>query len=375
MSKKKIGLYLHIPFCAGKCPYCDFYSVRASEPGMDEYTECLIRRIRDAGEKTGRRASTLYVGGGTPSLLGPKRLCRVLEAAEAAFSLEKDAEITVEANPGDRLFPFFREIRAAGANRISLGIQSSDDRELCLLGRRHSAADGARAVEDAGRAGFQNISADLMLAVQGQTPGSLRRSIEFCARLGVSHVSAYLLEIEPRTVYWKERNSLNLPDESTAADFYLSACSELEKRGYRQYEISNFSKPGFQSRHNLNYWHCGEYLGLGPSAHSFLDGRRFHFPRGIAPFLRGDPPEEDGPGGDFEEYAMLGMRLSEGLCDASCFSRFGVPLPDRVKLAARRYEPGGLTACRPDGFRLTRRGFLLSDALTPEILFPSVPAG
>ena len=369
MSDGAVGLYLHVPFCAGKCPYCDFYSLPGNGPAMDRYTACLVDRIRRAAERTGRRAATLYVGGGTPSLLGPRRLCRILRAAREAFSIGPDAEITVEANPGGGLSAFFRAVRAAGANRVSLGLQSADEEELRLLGRRHTAADAARAVRDARGAGFQNISLDLMLAVQGQTPQSLKRSVEFCAGLGAAHVSAYLLQVEPHTVYWARRKELRLPGEDEAARLYLLACAELEKRGYRQYEVSNFARPGFESRHNLNYWRCGEYLGLGPSAHSFLNGRRFHFPRGMAAFLNGEPPVQDGPGGGFEEYAMLKLRLAEGLSDAACRARFGRPVPERVMRAARRYEPHGLTSCRPGGFRLTPRGFLLSDALTPELLF------
>ncbi len=368
MSSGGIGLYLHVPFCAGKCPYCDFYSVRATEAAMDDYTDCLVRRVREAAERTGRRADTLYLGGGTPSLLGAARLCRILGAARESFSIGESAEVTVEANPGELSAGFFREIRAAGANRVSLGVQSTDDGELRLLGRRHTARDAARAAEDAREAGFANLSLDLMLAVQGQTPQSLARSVEFCARAGAAHVSAYLLQIEPRTAYWKNRAQLRLPDEDGAARLYLLACSELEKRGFRQYEISNFARPGFEGRHNLNYWRCGEYLGLGPSAHSFLDGKRFHFPRGMAAFLRGDPPEQDGPGGDFEEYAMLKLRLAEGLSDAGCRARFGHPIPEPMKRAARRYGPNGWVAPTADGFRLTPAGFLLSDALTVELL-------
>ncbi len=211
-----IGLYIHVPFCDGKCPYCDFFSVRGSESAMDEYTDCVVNKLKSCSERIGAKADTLYFGGGTPSLLGGKRLARIVEAARQGFGLE-NAEITVEANPGGDLSDFFREAAAAGVNRVSLGLQSANENELRLLGRRHTADDAARAVEAARNAGIENISLDLMLAVQGQTEESLVRSAAFCAKLGAQHVSAYLLQLEPHTLYWKEKAELRLPDEDTTA--------------------------------------------------------------------------------------------------------------------------------------------------------------
>ncbi len=363
-----IGMYIHVPFCSSKCPYCDFFSMCATESTMDEYTKCIISKIYSESERIGRKADTLYFGGGTPSLLGGERIAQITEAARKAFGLE-NAEITVEANPGGGLSAFFREIAAAGVNRVSFGLQSAEEEELRLLGRKHTAEDAARAVEDARRAGIENISLDLMLAVQGQTEKSLLHSINFCTRLDVPHLSAYLLTLEPRTVYWKNRAELHLPSEDETAALYLFACGELEKRGFRQYEISNFAKPGRESRHNLKYWNGEEYLGLGPSAHSYLSGKRFHWERSLQGFLRGDEPVQDGAGGDFDEFAMLRLRLAEGLTDEACCERFGFPVPARLKKAAQLYEPRGLTVCTENGFHFTPHGFLLSDYLTGEILF------
>lgn len=364
------GLYVHVPFCAGKCPYCDFYSIRGTGERMEEYTECIISRIKSESERIRRPADTLYFGGGTPSLLGAERIVRIVKAAREGFGL-KDAEITVEVNPGDESGGFFQALRGAGVNRISVGVQSASAEELRLLGRRHTAEEAARCVRDAQKAGFANITADLMLAVQGQTERSLRNSIAFCADLGVQHVSAYLLSIEPGTAYRKHETELRLPDESEAAALYLLAVEELEKRGLFQYEISNFARPGYESRHNLKYWHCGEYLGFGPAAHSYLGGKRFHYPRSIGAYLRGGPPVPDGEGGSFDEFAMLALRLTEGLTDRACLARFGYPVPERIKSAARRLESAGLTACTEDGFHFTPKGFLVSNALTAEILFPA----
>jgi oxygen-independent coproporphyrinogen III oxidase len=366
----KIGLYIHVPFCDGKCPYCDFYSIHGTQERMDDYTECIIRQLIYKSEQYKCEADTLYFGGGTPSLLGAKRIIRIVETARSCYGLE-NAEITVEANPGQELSDFFREIRAVGVNRLSLGMQSAQEEELRLLGRRHTAEQAERCVEQARAAGFENISLDLMLAIQGQTEESLRRSIQFCARAGAEHVSAYLLKIEPGTAYFKNRSNLRIPDEDTAAALYLLACEELENSGYRQYEISNFAKDGYQSRHNLKYWHCEEYLGFGPAAHSFYRGKRFSVPKSIGAFLRNEPPVPEGDGGSFEEFAMLALRLTEGLTDVRCEERFGYPVPQRIKSAAQRYQSAGLTECTADGFHFTPRGFLVSNALTAEIIYSS----
>jgi coproporphyrinogen III oxidase-like Fe-S oxidoreductase len=255
---------------------------------MDDYTECIIRQLIYKSEQYKCEADTLYFGGGTPSLLGAKRIIRIVETARSCYGLE-NAEITVEANPGQELSDFFREIRAVGVNRLSLGMQSAQD----------------------------------------------------------------------------------IPDEDTAAALYLLACEELENSGYRQYEISNFAKDGYQSRHNLKYWHCEEYLGFGPAAHSFYRGKRFSVPKSIGAFLRNEPPVPEGDGGSFEEFAMLALRLTEGLTDVRCAERFGYPVPQRIKSAAQRYQSAGLTECTADGFHFTPRGFLVSNALTAEIIYSS----
>lgn len=365
-----IGLYLHVPFCDGKCPYCDFFSLRGTDAAMDEYTDCMIGRIKYASEQIGRKADTLYFGGGTPSLLGGKRIARITEAARKYFGLE-GAEITAEANPGRELRGFLRDFAAAGGNRVSLGMQSADEGELLRLGRKHTPEDVLRAADEARSAGIENLSLDLMLATPGQTQESLARSAAFCKKAGAKHVSAYLLKVEPHTLFWKERGQLDLPDEDASAELYLAAVREFSGMGYRQYEISNFAVPGAESRHNLKYWRCGEYLGLGPAAHSFLCGVRFHEERSLRGFLAGGTPVQDGAGGNFDEFAMLRLRLAEGLTDSACLVRFGRPIPENIRRAAERYFPAGLTEKVPGGFRFTPRGFLVSNTLTTEILFPA----
>lgn len=335
---------------------------------MDDYTEAVIRSLQTYSRKLNRTADTLYFGGGTPNLIGAKRLAAIVEAAKACFGLP-DAEITVEANPARELDRFFEEIRKAGVNRLSIGLQSANDSELKLLGRRHTAEQAGEAVAAAQQAGFRNISLDLMLAIQGQTEQSLLRSIQFCASQNIQHVSAYLLKIEPGTNYYRKQEQLVLPNEDETGNLYLFAVRELEKSGFAQYEISNFAKMGCESRHNLKYWHGEEYLGIGPAAHSFVSGKRFYYGRDIHAFLDGAEPTDDGAGGNFEEYAMLALRLNEGLTNAGCGSRFGKPIPAEMVDRAKKYEKIGLTVCNENGIRFTPNGFLVSNTLIGEILF------
>lgn len=361
-----MGLYLHVPFCRQKCPYCDFYSLCADEFQREQYVTAMENCLTSWAEKLGRPARTLYLGGGTPSLLGGSGVARLVQRAKKEFGL-LEAEVTVEVNPGEVPDAFFEQVAAAGVNRISMGLQSADPNELAQLGRRHRAPDVVRAVKRAREAGIQNISLDLMLAVPGQTNDSLQRSVSFCAELGVSHVSAYLLKIEPGTPFAKQK--LDLPDEDETADQYLFACNQLERYGFLQYEISNFARKGMESRHNLIYWKDEEYLGIGPSAHSFLDGKRFYYPRDLRGFLQGGEPVPDGTGGSREEYAMLRLRLREGLTDALWQSRFSEPLPRPMLCRAKRFVPAGLIECGDGWLRLTPKGFLVSNSLIGELVF------
>jgi len=369
MNKKEpVGVYIHVPFCDGKCPYCDFYSLYGNDKLIDEYTQTVSKVMAKSSEKWNRTADTLYFGGGTPNLLGQERLSFLIKTAKEKFGLE-NAEITVEVNPAEDLSGFLEEIKKAGANRLSIGLQSANEDELKLLGRRHTVKQAEKAVKDAQNAGFKNISLDLMLAIQKQTKESLLRSINFCAEMGVQHISAYLLKIEPKTLYYRKRDKLDVPNDDEAAELYLTACEELEKRGFMQYEISNFAKPGFESRHNLKYWDCKEYIGIGPAAHSFMDGKRFYYNRDIKGFMHDEEPALDGKGGSFEEYAMLKLRLCSGLDNEDCRKRFNMDIPERILKAAKLYQQGGLTVCDKNGIHFTPKGFLVSNMLISEILF------
>ena len=384
-----IGLYLHIPFCASKCAYCDFYSFAASEETMDAYASALCRELAAWGRLAGGPVDTVYFGGGTPSLLGGGRLARILETADRCFPFVAGAEVTLEANPAsapaDGLAQTLRAARAAGVNRLSLGVQSGNPDELAVLGRRHSLSDVRRTVADARAAGIENISLDLMLAVPGQTPESLSASVDFLTGLSPAHISAYLLKIEEGTPFAARRKTFTFPDDDAAADLYLQAVKELGRRGYGQYEISNFARPGFESRHNLKYWNGEPYLGLGPAAHSFFNGCRFYYPRNVKNYISaaGDPgvwkklglapggpcpPLWEGPGGDPSEYAMLRLRLTAGLDFAAFREKYGRPPHASLFARAEKFLRAGYLTLDDARLAFTPAGFLLSNPILADLL-------
>ena len=356
---KPIGLYIHIPFCNGKCPYCDFYSVIPNSETVSQYVNALCEKIDQAGGIY----DTVYFGGGTPSLIGADNIAKIM----SHINRTPDCEATLECNPSDTgavnsLFDF-KIAAKSGINRISMGLQSADNAERKALGRRGGCDDVERAILRAKDAGIDNISLDLMLGVPNQTAESLKKSIAFCKKSGAKHVSAYMLKIEEGTPFHKIKDNLILPDEDETSDLYLLAVDELKKAGFAQYEISNFSEKGYESRHNLKYWRCEEYLGIGASAHSFKDGKRFFYKRSIADFVSGNPPIDDGTGGNEEEFIMLALRLSEGLVFANYQSRFGKPVPENLICKAKELEKHGLVKITDFNISLTVNGFLLSNSV------------
>ena len=364
---KNIGLYLHIPFCKSKCPYCDFYSFSGKSTEKDDYTKTLQRKILSSISLLQCKGDTLYIGGGTPSVLGAENLKTLVDTCKSEF-LTDDAEITVECNPHGLNEDFFKTLYACGVNRISLGMQSAVDNERRMLGRLSDRNQVENAVETAQRVGFENITLDVMLGIPNQTEKSLSETLDFCISLGVPHISAYMLKLEENTHFYKNQHKYNFPDDDLTADLYLQMCETLENNGIMQYEISNFAKKGFESRHNLKYWHCEEYLGLGPSAHSFLNGKRFYFDRDFNAFMNGNSPIEDGLGGDFTEYAMLNLRLVEGLNEDKVFERFGHNIPKEIYKKSQIFIQNGYMTKTENGLALTRNGFLLSNSILSEIL-------
>ncbi len=354
-----LGLYLHIPFCNGKCAYCDFYSAFTNEELLDSYLTALIREIKQWGGKINRPIDTIYLGGGTPSLLN-HRLVPLLKAVYDNFNVLENAEITLEVNPADNILEILQNAKAAGINRISIGAQSGNDSELLNLGRRHTAKDTETAVKIARDLGFQNISLDLMLGLPDSSCDTLKNSLDFLISLNPEHISAYILKIEENTKFYKEKATLNLPDDDEVSDQYLFMCEYLENKGFCHYEISNFCKENFESKHNLKYWKCEEYLGLGPSAHSFLEGKRFYYPRDLKAFTKGNSPTADGNGGDSDEQIMLALRLKDGIKTDI--------LPTKALEKCELFAKNGLAILENNNFSLTNNGMLLSNTIISEIL-------
>ena len=355
------GVYIHVPFCASKCPYCDFYSVRFNEAQEKIYMKALFSQMQKYG---GIGIDTVYFGGGTPSLLGAEKITEILNEVKKIFILHTP-EITVECNPSTVDENFFEAIAKAGVNRISLGLQSAVDSERKKLGRKAGRKDVENAITFAKKYGIKNISLDLMLGIENQTEESLKQSVDFCISSDVTHISAYILKLEEGTFFYKNRDKLNLPDEDATCDLYLQACELLENGGFYQYEISNFAKLGYESKHNLKYWNCEEYLGFGPAAHSFYNGKRFYFDREI---VENPMPQEDGAGGDFNEYLMLKLRLTKGIENEEVIKKFGHPIPDKIIKKAAFFERKGFMKTDENSISLTRQGFLISNYIISELV-------
>ena len=362
------GLYLHIPFCQKRCDYCDFYTMAGRGDLFAPYTTALLHALNTAPLPAGSRVDTVYFGGGTPTMLGAARLCTLLEGIRQRYTLAPDAEITLEANPIAITPQMASTLRAGGFNRISMGLQSANPAQLRDLGRTHTAEKAAEAVQIVRAAGFENLSLDLMLGLPHQTVEEVLGSIRFAAQLGAVHLSAYMLQLEEGTPYAARYTESDI-DEETQRQIYLSAIAELERLGYRQYEISNFARPGYESRHNLKYWRCEEYLGLGPAAASCFGGRRFAFPRDIDAFLSAKHPwslcEDEGEAGSPEERVAMALRLCEGL-DCTALEQ-ACPGFDAGALIQRASRPELKPFCTVTGraVALTPQGFLLEGSLIP----------
>lgn len=355
------GVYLHVPFCLRKCPYCDFYSVQITPALTDAYTEAVCRNLRRYGDHG--PLQTIYFGGGTPSLLSPRQVDTILETARQVFDVDDDAEITLEANPATVDREALAELRSCGVNRLSVGVQSLQDTELQALGRLHSAHQAFEILEAAHAVGFTNLSADVMLATPGQTLASLTETLKQLTQLPLTHISAYLLKIESETPFGKNHAESQCPDDDQAADFYLATVDQLADAGFLQYEVSNFAKPGYESRHNCLYWRCQPYLGLGPSAHSDWNGTRFYVPNDVHAFVSMDvQPEllEDANPHSTEERLMLRMRLVEG-APREAFA------PEKAE-DIDRYLDGGFLVTKGDNIAFTPKGFLVSNTILADLL-------
>lgn len=361
------GIYIHIPFCKSKCPYCDFYSFKPDEAQKDSYLKAVLRYLEEQKAQVKDTVDTVYFGGGTPSFFGCERIKAVLDCIKENYNLVAP-EITVECNPSSASDEFFKVIAEAGVNRISMGMQSAVDSERKILGRLSGREEAEKAIAFAKSHGIDNISLDIMLGVPNQTMESLNESIDFLISSDIKHISAYMLKIEEGTPFYKMQNNFTLPDEDTVCEMYLHTVKRLSENGFMQYEISNFSKDGFESRHNLHYWRTEEYLGIGPSAHSFLNGKRFYFDRDFNSFLSCPAIIEDCDGGSEEEFIMLSLRLSEGFSKEKFKKRFGKDPDEEIFKRAEVFEKNGLINITDDRISLTPEGFLLSNTIIGNLL-------
>lgn len=363
-----LGLYLHIPFCKQKCAYCDFYSLAGSETHMDAYCAALTRHLEEVAPRcSGMTVDTVYFGGGTPSYLGAARLTSLLKTVKKRYRLAADAEITVECNPdsaGD--WKALRQLRRAGFNRISLGVQSTDDALLQEIGRIHTFSQVTDAVAAARMAKIQNISLDLIYGLPHQTLEQWQDTLRTAAALEVEHLSCYGLKVEEGTPLYERRDTAALPDDDLQAEMYLWAVDYLAQHGYHQYEISNFAREGFESRHNLKYWQMMPYAGFGPGAHSDFGDVRFAYTRDLHSYLAGNlelsEREELSERDRMQEYIMLSLRTTAGI-DRRYFEQQYRQRFDPMEKLLVQYEAHGLAAQTERGWRLTTAGFLVSNTV------------
>lgn len=374
--EKTLGIYIHIPFCRSRCLYCDFCSTTKREGDMGRYEAALRRHIREyAPQLDGYVIDTVYFGGGTPSIFGASRLIAVLDELKHRGHVLRNAEITLEANPDSVNESEFLRLRKAGFNRVSLGVQSTFDDKLRDLGRVHSFADAETAVKSIRNAGFSNLSIDMIYGLPNQLVEDWSDSLIMALSLKPDHISCYGLKIEEGTPFYIFRDSPFLPDDDTQADMYLYTVDALSRFGYKQYEISNFTKRGMLSRHNLKYWTGGEYIGLGASAHSFIGSERYAIVSDLDKYIegieRGDSiieSSETVKGFDLAaEYLMLRLRTVYGISEQEYHSIYKGGLKFVLELL-ETYARRGWVTKREGRYSFTPEGFLLSNILIGEIL-------
>ncbi len=365
------GLYIHLPFCLQKCAYCDFVSYTDCYDLENKYIDALLQEF---SQYRGMQVDTVYLGGGTPTSLKNKSLVRILDGAFSTFRIADNAEITVECNPKTASYDTFSALLDSGVNRLSIGIQSLDDAVLSRIGRIHSAEDAINCVNMAQKAGFHNISGDLMFGLPGQTMESLMKTLDGFSKLSLTHISCYGLILEEGTPLFSrvESGSEILPDEDTEYEMYAQINRSLQAQGFSRYEISNFAKPGMESRHNMRYWNCGEYAGCGAGAHAYLSGVRFCHTDSVPAYI--DNPTkrleetvvkaEDA----VSEFMMLGLRKTEGVLQSEFLKRFGFSMHERFGNVIQKYIDMGLLAEKEGRLYFTERGVYVSNSVLCEFV-------
>jgi oxygen-independent coproporphyrinogen-3 oxidase len=375
------ALYVHVPFCTRKCGYCDFYSLAAAEDLQEDYLRALERELALLGPRLARPPQTVFIGGGTPTALGPQRLRRLLETVGEVAGGAR--EFTVEANPGTLDAGVGRILASCGVNRLSLGVQSFRERELATLGRRHRHAQVVSAVRAARQAGIERLSADLIFGIPAQSPASWRESLERTLDLGLEHISCYCLGFEDGTdlAARRDRGEVREMSEAGQQRLYFSAIEQLREAGWEHYEISNFCRPGCRCLHNLTYWRNLPYLGAGPAAASYLDGVRWSHPADLdawaGPLLAGRGPqvrwERLGGAAAAAEALMLGLRLIEGVDCAAFGRRYGQAPEEFFPLSIGRHVRMANLIMHAGRLRVAPERLFLSDAIFSDLLAEAPP--
>ena len=378
LNKTPLGLYIHVPFCRSKCQYCDFYSLCTKEDKViDGYLDAVCDHIRETGPLApGYQVDTVYFGGGTPSFFGADGMAAILTAVRRAFDVSADAEITFEANPDSISDKLLRRLRSEGFNRVSLGIQTDDDAILQKIGRPHNYAQAVTAFERIRRAGYRNVSVDLMYGLPGQTLEGWEKTLRHVLTLNPEHISCYGLKVEERTPLYAYKDLCHIPDDDTQADMYLTAVEILRTKGYRQYEISNFAKKGLISKHNMKYWTGGEYLGFGPSASSDFAGRRYTLKRDLQAYIAGirdggdimEEMEEIPLRERAGEYLMLRLRTSQGIEQQEYEKMFLLPFAPLEDVLEKRRRMFHTTQTDSGRWVLTPKGYLVSNDIITDLL-------
>lgn len=372
--KKELELYIHIPFCVRKCAYCDFLSGPADYEAQRSYKEALIREIENVESFVDSEVSSIFIGGGTPSVFSEQWMAEVLEKVYTHFTVRQDAEISIEANPGTVNLKKLAVYRQAGINRISFGCQSADNRELKMLGRIHTWEEFLESFSMAREAGFSNINVDLMSGLPGQSLQSWEESLHKTAQLKPEHISAYSLIVEEGTPFASQK--LELPDEEEERKMYERTREILEDWGYHQYEISNYARPGRECRHNLGYWQRKEYLGLGLGSASLVGETRFSNTRNMENYLNNsdsaakirEEREILTVQEQMEEFMFLGLRMTEGISVTEFREVFGVSLEQIYGKVLEKYKKLELLEERGGRLRLTRKGISVSNPVLADFL-------
>lgn len=372
-SHQPIGLYVHVPFCVSKCTYCDFASYPERNADIPTYVDAVIREITRRGAETGHpKADTVFLGGGTPSLLDELQITRILEALSQAFLIEERAEITCECNPGTLTMPFAHVLRKAGVNRLSLGAQARQMRLLRLLGRIHDWEEVIASVEISREAGFNNINLDLMLGLPSQTIADVRETLQAAIELSPTHLSCYSLMVEEGTPIHRgiASGKLALPDEDTDRDMYELARQTLAEHGFHQYEISNFAREGYACRHNIGCWTRVPYLGFGCAAHSFFDECRTMNPSKLDAYLAGEEPKTEHISKEKARFEsmMLGLRMTCGVMDEDFTRMHGMTIREAFGEKLDKPIADGLLEWHEGALRLTRLGMDMENSVLVDLM-------